>query len=587
MNKAADLMIENPTVVKSSLSGLETIKSLINSEAGVVFVAAKDSSHKMEMVTCSSILKALLNYHDIKNTKAENLSFKYYPTVNIDCDVDLLMPDLFNYGAIAVVSDSKEIEGVISIANISNALIKKYEDLERELDAIISFTSDELLVADAEGIVLRANSVFEENYQIKLPEIIGKKVEDLEKNKIFFPSVTKLVLDKKNAQTVLQSCKTGRKLLATGIPAFNDDGTIFRVVVNTRDVTKLNKLKHKLEETELLKNRYQQELMDLRQGFLSKSVIIASSPKMLEIMNTARKIAAVDSTVLISGESGSGKGVISRYIHNCSSRSDKPFTLVNCGAIPDNLLESELFGYTGGAFTGARREGKIGKLELANEGTVLLDEITEMPLSLQVKLLHVIQEGTICRIGGSREIKLNLRFIATTNRDIEKSVQEGNFREDLYFRLNVIPLEVPPLRERAGDIRPLTMQLVEQLSRRYGKYKYFSEEAYYYLEHYQWPGNIRELENLIERMMIVVDTEEISEEDLPRHITGKSTSIDAKALTHYSLQPLKKARDKLEKELLEEAMRQCRTTYEIAKVLEIDQSTVVRKMKRYKLNFAD
>ena len=519
MIKAAELMIKNPVTVKSSLSGLEALKCLKNSETGVIFVVIKDNSHKM--VTYSSSLRALQDFHDINSIKAENLSFEYYPTINIDCEVDLLMPDLFNCGAIAVLNHSGVIEGVISSANILNLLAEKYEELEREVDAVINFTSDEILVADGEGIVLRANSIFEENFQIKLSEVIGKKVEELEKKKIFFPSVTKLVLDKKNAQTILQSCKNDRKLLATGTPAFNNDGTIFRVVVNTRDVTKLNKLKQQLEETELLKNRYQQELIELRQGFLGKSVIIASSPKMLELINVARKIAAVDSTLLITGESGSGKGVIARYIHNCSNRNHKPFTVVNCGAIPENLLESELFGYSGGAFTGARREGKVGKLELANEGTVLLDEITELPLNLQVKLLHVIQEGTICRIGGSREIDLNLRFIATTNRDIEKYVQEEKFREDLYFRLNVIPLEVPPLRERVEDIRPLTKQIVEQLSRRYAKYKFFSEEAYQYLENYRWPGNIRELENLIERIMIVVDAEEISAENLPRHITGK------------------------------------------------------------------
>jgi transcriptional regulator with PAS, ATPase and Fis domain len=308
---------------------------------------------------------------------------------------------------------------------------------------------------------------------------------------------------------------------------------------------------------------------------------------MLELIKVAKKIAAVDSTVLLTGESGSGKGMIARYIHNSSPRSDKPFTVVNCGAIPENLLESELFGYAGGAFTGARREGKIGKLELANEGTLFLDEITELPLNLQVKLLHVIQEGLICRIGGTSEIKLNLRFIAATNRDIARLVEEGKFREDLFFRLDVIPLQVPSLQERREDIKPLVEQFLEKLSRRYAQHKYFSPETYKYLENYHWPGNVRELENLIERMMIVVEGDEIGVQHLPRHLVGKGDFREGTSLPDRSIQPLREAREAMEKALLTEAMRRYRTTYEIAEVLEIDQSTVVRKINKYKLGPAE
>jgi len=585
MVKAIDFAIKNPVFVKRTASAVEAVEVLINSEAGYV-CTAEDGVLK-GLITPYSVVISLRGEKSLERLQADNLALQPCPVVRPEAGWMSFMPDLKKYGALAVLNNQENIEGVITLTRVMTLLADKNEELERELDAVINFSSDEILVADGKGEVLRANAIFEENFGVKLSTVLGKTVDELEKKKIFFPSVTKLVLDKKNVQTVIQSRRDGRKLLATGTPAFNQDGSVFRVIVNTRDITRLNRLKQQLEEAELLKNRYQQELTELRQGYLTSSVIVASSPAMLELIKVAKKIAAVDSTVLLTGESGSGKGMIARYIHNSSPRSDKPFTVVNCGAIPENLLESELFGYAGGAFTGARREGKIGKLELANEGTLFLDEITELPLNLQVKLLHVIQEGLICRIGGTSEIKLNLRFIAATNRDIARLVEEGKFREDLFFRLDVIPLQVPSLQERREDIKPLVEQFLEKLSRRYAQHKYFSPDTYKYLENYHWPGNVRELENLIERMMIVVEGDEIGVQHLPRHLVGKGDFREGTSLPGRSIQPLREAREAMEKALLTEAMRRYRTTYEIAEVLEIDQSTVVRKINKYMLGPAE
>ncbi len=586
MYRASDFMIKNPISVENSASALEAIETLLESEEGVICTA--EEGIRKNIITPLSVVKAVKRNKDASALKAADLVVEPCPAVKSDTGWAAYWPDLKVYGALAVLSDQGEIEGVVTTGGFFAYMTCKSEELEQELAAVINFSSDEILVADGNGKILRANAVFEENFGIKLSAVLGRTVGELEKKKIFFPSVTRMVIDNKSTQTVIQSRRDGRKLLATGTPAFNKDGSIFRVIVNTRDITKLNKLKQQLEETELLKNRYQQELVELRQGYLGKSVIAASSEAMLELVKVAKKIAAVDSTVLLTGESGSGKGMIARYIHHCSPRSEKPFTVVNCGAIPDNLLESELFGYAGGAFTGARREGKIGKLELANEGTLFLDEITELPLNLQVKLLHVIQEGLISPIGGTREIKLNLRFIAATNRDITSLVEKGEFREDLFFRLDVIPLQVPALRERREDIKPLTEQILEKLNRRYSQQKYFSPEAYSYLENYHWPGNVRELENLVERMMIVVDGDEIGAQNLPRHILGKSAvSIDKTPVKGRTLQPLKAAREDLEKELFATALQLFRTTYEIAEAMEIDQSTVVRKLKKYNLTMPE
>jgi len=580
MQRAVEMIDKKPLIVKETISVSEAIRVLLNSDYGYICTSSEGVVNAV--ITFKSALGAINQVENAGSLQTTDLVLSPLPVVDAEARWPEFLAELQENVVLAVTKAGGSIVGVIPAAGIIQNVVTKTLELERELDAIINFSSDEIFVADGSGRVLRANSQFEENFGVKLSSVLGSNVSDLEKKKIFTPSVTRLVIDKKSTQTVIQSRRDGRKLLATGTPAFNEDGSVFRVIVNTRDITKLNNLKLQLEEAELLKNRYRQELVELRQGYLNSGDIVASSQAMLELLKVATRIATVDSTVLLTGESGVGKGMIARYIHNTSMRAEKPFTVVNCGAIPENLLESELFGYAGGAFTGARREGKIGKLELANEGTLFLDEITELPLSLQVKLLHVIQEGIISRVGGTKEIKLNLRFIAATNRDIAMLVEEGKFREDLYFRLDVIPLQVPPLRERADDIRALADQFLARLNSRYQQQKQLSEEVYLCLEKYHWPGNVRELENLVERIMIVADGDVVYVEHLPRRLTGIEATVTPQGAA-YKLQPLKMARNNLEKELLTEALRVCRTTYEIADVLKIDQSTVVRKLKKYNL----
>lgn len=381
----------------------------------------------------------------------------------------------------------------------------------------------------------------------------------------------------------IQSQRDGRKLLVSGTPVFNADGSIFRIIVNSRDITHLKELELQLEEAELLKDRYYQELLELRQGDPGGREILISSQPMREMIRTIEKVATVDSTVLLTGESGVGKGVIARYIHDCSPRRDESFITVNCGAIPENLLESELFGYSRGAFTGARKEGKAGKMELADQGTLFLDEITELPFNLQVKLLHVIQEGIISRVGDNREIRLNIRFLAATNRDIEKMVEEGKFREDLYFRLNVIPVEIPPLRIRLDDIEPLAQHFLKHFNGKHHKTKVFDPEVFPYLRRYSWPGNVRELENLVERLVIVVDGELIRALHLPENIRGRSPVFHAHPGLDLPLQPLENAIKAVEKEMLRKALQQCTSTYDMAELLGVNQSTVVRKLHKYGL----
>lgn len=469
------------------------------------------------------------------------------------------------------------------IKTIEN-LHKQAKEMNAEIDAIINFSSDEIYVTDGQGKTLRVSKSFEENSGVPLKEVIGKNVKELENKGIFRPSAARLVLEQKSKVTILQEYKNKNKVLVTGTPVFEKNGTISRVIINTRDTSKLNMLKAQLEEIENLKERYYQELLNLRNDHLPGGNIVARSETMTNLLNTARKVAEVDSTVLLLGETGVGKGLLARYIHDNSPRKNNPFIIINCGAIPESLLESELFGYDPGAFTGAHRKGKIGKIELANEGTLFLDEIGDLPPTLQVKLLHVIQEGIITRIGGTREIKLNVRFIAATNRELSKMVSDGSFREDLYYRLNVVPLEIPPLRERKEDIELLTQKFLEKYNKKYRKEKSFSPEALTFLQNYGWPGNVRELENLVERLVIVINEDVIEPHHLPETI--KTANIYPGSLAGEiinNLPPLEKIKEELEKEILEKLYHQFGNTYKIARLLKVNQSTVVRKLKKYNI----
>ncbi|HON41876.1 MAG TPA: sigma 54-interacting transcriptional regulator [Bacillota bacterium] len=308
--------------------------------------------------------------------------------------------------------------------------------------------------------------------------------------------------------------------------------------------------------------------------------MVAYSPAMESVIALMQKVSSVSSTVLITGASGVGKEVVARYIHRTGNRSAEPFVKINCAAIPETLLESELFGYEEGAFTGARRSGKPGLIELASGGTLFLDEITEMPMALQAKLLQVLQEKCLVRVGGTKQIRVDARVIAATNRDIERAVKEGRFRNDLYYRLNVIPIRVPSLVERAGDIAPLTYHFLEKWGARYGRPRRISREAREALERYGWPGNVRELENVLEFLVVTVDAPVIGIEHIPTHIKSAGAKNTAEVCVS-GIMPLRKAVEEVERQLIERASATCPSTYAIARALGVNQSTIVRKIQRF------
>jgi len=394
---------------------------------------------------------------------------------------------------------------------------------------------------------------------------------------VYDQSATLQVIEKSRRITIAQTIKrTKKQILVTGNPVFDEEGKLSRVVTNVRDITELNSLQNQLQETKEQTLKYETELNHLRSLQIQDTGIIFGSELMARAIQLAMKVACVDTTVLITGESGTGKELFAKLIHEQGKGISKPFIKINCAAIPEQLLESELFGYEGGAFTGAKKEGKPGLLELAHKGTLFLDEMGEMPLLLQVKLLRAIQEKEIVRVGSTKTIQINVKIITATNRDLARMVDNGTFREDLFYRLMVVPIQVPPLRERKEDIPLLVKYIVDKLNKRFAFNHRISPHLLDKLSEHSWPGNVRELENVLERMMITSSEEELTVNLLP-------DTIRHQAILPKRGTKLKDAVAQTEAYILEETYKEYQSWQKVAEVLGVDRTTIFRKLGKYGL----
>jgi PAS domain S-box-containing protein len=427
---------------------------------------------------------------------------------------------------------------------------------------------DGIHILNREGETLYINKACERIEGITFEEARKLNIREMVAQGVYSESVTLKVLETNATATIIQKVKNGNTVLATGTPIMKN-GVIDKIVVNSRDVTELNLLRQALSEKENMAKIYQEELQLLRMENLKSTGFIAKSQKMKRIEHLANIMSKVDSTVLLSGESGVGKGVISKYIHNQSCRCDGPFIKIDCSAIPENLFESEVFGYEKGAFTGAERSGKIGLLELANGGTVFLDEIGDMPIHMQPKILRAIQDREIIRVGGKDVIPVSVRFIAATNRDLKQMVDAREFREDLYYRLNVVPILISPLRERKEDIIPLIQDITKKINERYGICKTFNNKEIEMMLNYDWPGNIRELENIIERIMVTED----GDFSLLQSMMGMSNCLTKDCGYKEKLE----AYDRM---LLHEVIKAEGSVTKAATKLGINATTIRRKLKK-------
>ncbi len=433
---------------------------------------------------------------------------------------------------------------------------------------LLDYASDEIYILDKNLQIVFVNRACERHYGLTKSEVIGKHNTELFERGLWTPSIIPYVMESEDTISVKQRTYIGNELLTRAFKIRDDEGQLQYIFITSTEIRQL-KTERAVKNITAADNP----------PVVKTLTLVYKSKKMQEIVDFCEKIAPSDTTVLIQGESGTGKGVIARHIHKISQRATKPFVSINCASLPEELVEAELFGYASGAFTGARATGREGLFSIANGGTVFLDEVGELDIATQAKLLQVIQEKSFIPVGSSTETKVDVRIITATNRDLWKMVQQGQFREDLFYRLNVIDFRMPSLRERKEDIVSLVYTFLNKFNDKFNMNKMISDRCLQLLIHYDWPGNVRQLENLMERLVLTSD-HVIDVTDLPDLIIE---STEQETEDGEPLWTLDNRLNQMTKQIIEEAYHLKKTTRGIAAYLGISQSRAYRLMKKYKI----
>lgn len=456
------------------------------------------------------------------------------------------------------------------------------------LKKILDNAFDEIFVYDNNYNIIYVNKACERHYGMKQEEMMGKNFWEFIDKDYWYPSTLPIVYKEKRRVTMEQKSYLGENLITTAVPIFNKDKEIELVVMSVRDsMYELDSIREKLEK----ESEYESENRFTSKEKIQKNNIIYTSNEMRQLINLCDVVSKVDTTILIRGESGTGKGLLAEYIHENSDRSKKSLLTINCAAIPETLLESELFGYEKGAFTGAVNSGKVGLIELANKGTLFLDEIGEISPSTQAKLLRVIQDKKFMPIGAKYEKEVDIRIIAATNKDLFKLVQQGKFREDLYWRLNVIDLEIPSLKQRKEDIISLATYFLIKFNKKHKYSKVFDSDCLDFFLKYSWPGNIRQLENLVERLVVTSKGNTIIKDDIPniflkgedknlKGILEKNNSKE-EIVDEIEIDNFDKALEEYECKIVRQAYRKNKTSRKLAEKFNISQSKASRLIRKY------
>lgn len=476
-------------------------------------------------------------------------------------------------GVVSVFQDVSEHEKIIS-------QLHNYQKLHKELEAIFESSYDGFYVADGDANTLRVNKSYERITGLSRKHLIGRNMKSLVEDQVFDHSVTLEVLQKKKPITLMQQVKSGKQVIVTGTPVFSEDGTISVVVTNVRDISELIELRLQLDETRKMSSFFYQSLQEYHEVDHALQDLVVKSQAMVQVVRKAIKVAKVEASVLITGESGVGKSMLARLIHKMSPRKEYPFVKINCGAIPESLMESELFGYEQGAFTGALASGKTGLIEAAHKGTVFFDEIAELKPEMQVKLLEIIEEKQFKRVGSTSTTSVDVHIIAATNQNLSELIRDGQFREDLFYRLNVVPILIPPLRHRREDIPALAESILEKFNRSKKLIKRLDPVVQELLRQYDYPGNVRELINTIERMIILSEGETLIPADLPSEIQTYDT-LHTDVIAEQT--PLKKALENYESQLLQKVLEKSDNISHAARLLKIHPTTLWRKMAKFNL----
>lgn len=459
------------------------------------------------------------------------------------------------------------------MAGRSVEFLSKY--FERILDAL----SDGVFISDTSGTTLRINRMYELLTGLKQENVQGKNVRTLVEEGVFDRILNPEIVRTGRPATHVQQLKNGKKLVLSGFPVFDEAGDLCLVVTFARDITVLARLQDQVAGQCRLIDQINDQLAYMAQESRACEPVFAGQA-MSHVLALLTRFAATDATVLILGETGAGKDVFARLTHSLSGRKDKILLKVDCGGISETLTESELFGYMPGAFTGASLKGKAGYFEIADGSTIFLDEVGELPLSMQTRLLRVLQDGEIVRVGSSSPRKVDVRVIAATNRDLAKSVEAGTFRRDLYYRLNVATVRIPPLRERREDVRPLAEHFLRQYTAKYHKCMAFMDVTLELLSGYAWPGNVRELQNLIHSLVITLNGPLISPRDLPAQISGAERDVSRYAEEIFTARrPLKEIMAEMERDFLLKAIEVHGSVQKVAKLFQVNRSTVFRKLQ--------
>ncbi|MEW5786043.1 MAG: sigma 54-interacting transcriptional regulator [Bacillota bacterium] len=453
----------------------------------------------------------------------------------------------------------------------------QYYSILQSIRKIIDCCDEGILIVGPDLVPIAVNRSWVKITGLPPSNVLGILIDQSMGHMLNSHSASRVAFESKKSYYMIQTTETGKKLEVMATPIM-DEEQVNMVVCTLKPLTHFESIEKKLFSPYLLSKDPEADTLRLIKDYFKQEGIITESGKMMDIINTVVRIAPYPSFVLLSGESGTGKEMFARLIHRCSPRSDYPFVPINCAAIPDSLIESEFFGYETGAFTGAALKGKPGLFELADQGTLFLDEVGDFPLTLQGKLLRVLENGEIIRVGGTKLLKTDVRIVSATNQNLQEMVRIGKFREDLYYRLKVIEIKVPPLRERPEDIIPLAIFFLDRFNSLYGQIKRFSMEVLDLLVQYPWPGNVREIRNVIEQLVLTTPEQEI----LPHHLPAEIQQNDLNTLVEEfsgSSTDFKHKVKLFEQLILKKALQTHKTAEEAANALGIDRSTLFRKLK--------